>query len=137
MDNKAAALRFFQGLNARDVDAAIADFAEEATYLGIEEQGGRLRRKEQVGKQAIHDYLTAFVRMSDGGLLRYEVVNIVAEGPLVMAEWTDVARSRDGREYHNHGVNTWEFDGRGRVVRAKSFPNWDSLTAFDYKGRQA
>jgi ketosteroid isomerase-like protein len=135
MDTKQKALRFFEGLNSRDVDAAIADFADQATYLGIEEREGRLRRKEQVGKQAIHDYLTAFVRMSEGGLLHYEVVNIVAEGSVVMAEWTDVARNADGREYRNHGVNTWEFDGEGRVIRAKSFPNWDSLTNFDYVGR--
>jgi ketosteroid isomerase-like protein len=135
MDTKRAALRFFEGLNSRDVDAALADFADQATYLGIEEHEGRLRRKEQVGKQAIHDYLTSFVRMSDGGLLHYEVVNIVGEGSVVMAEWTDVARNADGREYRNHGVNTWEFDDQGRVIRAKSFPNWDSLTNFDYVGR--
>lgn len=135
MDAKSRALEFFKGLNSGDVSAAIADFADDATYLGIEEHEGRLRRKEFVGKKAIHGYLDAFVQMSAGGYLHYDVVNLVADGPIVMVEWTDVARSRDGREYRNHGVNTWEFDDQGRVVRAKSFPNWDSLAAFDYTGR--
>jgi len=134
MDAKSRALEFFEGLNSRDVSAALAGFADDATYLGIEEAEGTLRRKELVGKQAIHDYLTSFVELSDS-YLHYDVVNLVAEGPVVMAEWTDVARNRDGREYRNHGVNTWELDDQGRVIRAKSFPNWDSLSAFDYTGR--
>jgi ketosteroid isomerase-like protein len=135
MDTKSQALHFFEGLNSRDVTAALADFADDATYLGIEEHQGTLRRKEFAGKQAIHDYLSSFVKLSDGGSLHYDVVNLVAEGSVVMAEWTDVARNGDGREYRNHGINTWEFDDRGRVVRATSFPNWDSLTTFDYTGR--
>jgi ketosteroid isomerase-like protein len=135
METKGKALEFFKGLNSRDVTAALAPFADHATYLGIEEHQGTLRRKEFVGKKAIHDYLTSFVRLSDGGSLHYDVVNLVAEGRVVMAEWTDVARRPDGQEYRNHGVNTWEFDEQGRVVRAKSFPNWDSLRTFDYTGR--
>lgn len=134
MGNKDAALRFFTGLNAGDVSQALADFADGATYLGIERHGDALRRKEFRGKRAIHDYLSSFVNLSSAGALKYEVVAVAAEGRHVMVEWSDVARNASGEEYVNQGVNTWEFDAEGRVVKAKSFPDWAPLMGFGYTG---
>src|SRR5258708_34797286 len=135
MDNKRAVQRFFDGMNAGDVSAALTDFEEDAAYWGLEEHDGRLRRKDFVGKKEIHDYLSSFVQLFEPGSLHYEVLSLVVDGSAAMAEWQDVARNKDGREGTNHGVNTWQFDANGKVIRAKSFPNWDTLPSVGYKGR--
>jgi ketosteroid isomerase-like protein len=135
MGNREAALRFFTGLNAGDVGQALADFADGATYLGIEKVGGELRRKEYRGKPAIHAYLSSFVDLGSAGSLHYDVVAVAADGPHVMVEWTDVARNAAGEEYVNRGVNTWEFGDAGQVLKAKSFPDWAPLKGFGYTGR--
>lgn len=124
------AVRFFTGMDERDARAATDGFADDATYFGIEYRDGRIHRKTYQGKQAIHDYIAAWVGAA--GNLKYTLRGVVGDDRQVMIEWSDVARSRDGYEYENRGVLVFDFNADRKVQDVRAYYDFAPLQEFQF-----
>lgn len=132
---KGAVYAWFEGVSAGDLDAAYSGFEDDCTWLGI---GPDFKRLEYRGKAAIIDYLSAWIGKVWSGL-RYHPLNVVGDGEAVLAEWEDEAIGRSGQTYTNRGVLVCEFDGGLKVVRARSYFDYepllgDPIAAFETEG---
>lgn len=127
MSSRDIATGFFEGLNQHDVDAAIAGFADQAVYHGLQDRGGRISRADYEGKSRIRQYLQTFLDTSAGGYLKYDLRSVRGDDGVVAVEWTDLARSKDGTEYRNQGVNVFEFDQQGHAVDIRMYCDWSPL----------
>jgi ketosteroid isomerase-like protein len=107
---------FFRGLSAMDVSAALADCTADVRYMGVEKLDDVCRRKWYEGKEVVARYLGSFVDVVSD--LDYKVVEIVDEGDVAFAEWSDTATKPDGSAYQNIGVMVFQFqDDRIREIR--------------------
>lgn len=132
MSSRDVAVRFFTGLDEHDVDAALAGFADEAVYHGLQDREGRISRADYSGKKRIREYLSTFLETSARGYMKYELRSVQSNGKVVAVEWSDVARSNDGTEYRNQGVNVFEFDDAGRAVDVRMYCDWSPLESWKF-----
>jgi ketosteroid isomerase-like protein len=121
---KRAMYRWFEGFEKGDVPLAYSDFDEDATWLGI---GPEFTRVLYEGRQAIVDYQSAWVHKVWTGEMHYTILNILADGNVVIAEWEDEAVSRSGEGYTNRGVHVFEFDGGITVKRGRMYVDFEPL----------
>jgi ketosteroid isomerase-like protein len=127
MSTKDVAVRFFTGLDEHNVDAALSGFADNAVYHGLQDRGGQISRADYAGKNRIREYLSTFLSTSAGGYMKYDLRSVEGDDKVVAVEWTDLARSKDGTEYRNQGVNVFEFDERGRAKDVRMYCDWSPL----------
>jgi len=125
------AVRYFTGMDELDAHAATEGWAEDGTYLGIEHRDGKIHRKLYQGKQAIRGYIAAWVAMAAGGI-KYTLPNVVGNDKTVMIEWSDVAKTKDGREYRNQGVLVFEFNANGKIQQARAYQDCGPLEDWDF-----
>jgi ketosteroid isomerase-like protein len=59
--------------------------------------------------------------------MKYDLRSVEGDDKVVAVEWTDLARSKDGTEYRNQGVNVFEFDERGRAKDVRMYCDWSPL----------
>jgi ketosteroid isomerase-like protein len=127
MSSKDVATRFFTGLDEHDVDAALSGFADNAVYHGLQDRGGKISRADYAGKPRIREYLNTFLTTSAGGYMKYDLRSVRGDDKVVAVEWVDLARSTEGKEYRNQGVNVFEFDDQGRAVDVRMYCDWSPL----------
>ncbi len=131
------AVRYFTGMDERDAEAATKGYAEDGSYLGIEHRDGKIHRKLYQGRQAIRDYIAAWVGSATGGL-KYTLRNVVGSDKTVMIEWSDVAHTADGREYRNQGVLVFDFNADQKIQQARAYYDFGPLEDWDFSsGKQA
>ena len=122
-----AAVQWFTGMNAHDVDAALRGFAADARYFGVEWREGRMIRKLYEGKDAVRAYLGAFLDSLES--LEYTVERVGVDGETsVLVEWTDRGLSKSGGVYENRGVLVFDLDERGAVREARSYFDFEPVT---------
>ncbi|MER6302449.1 nuclear transport factor 2 family protein [Kitasatospora sp. NPDC001539] len=102
---------------AGERDAAIALFAEDATwtYPGSLALSRTWRGKQEIFGDFLGQVGTLFAA---DGLPVITLINVLADGPQAVAEWTTVGKAANGTTYENHclGVFTVE-DGLITAVR--------------------
>ena len=121
---KKAMYKWFEGFGKGDVPLAYSGFDEDATWLGI---GPGFTRVLYEGRQAIVDYQSAWVHDVWTGEMHYTILNVLADGNVVIAEWEDEAVSRTGEPYTNRGVHVFEFDGGPTVRRGRMYVDFEPL----------
>lgn len=109
--------QWVNGMNRRDLDAALEGFEEDGSWWGLDEQQ---QRKRYFGKAAIKEYLTPFT-IDICVELTYTIKHIVGDGKVMMLEWTDVAKTVSGTVYINQGVLACTFDGGTKIKDARSY----------------
>lgn len=132
MSNRDAAVAFFEGLNQHDLDVALAGFADSAVYHGLQDREGRISRADYAGKDRIREYLGTFLETSAGGYLKYDFRSVSDDAKVVAVEWVDLARSKDGTEYRNQGVNVFEFDDQGKAFDIRMYCDWSPLESWKF-----
>lgn len=103
-DCKRAVMKFFDGINAGNMEAAADAFAEDATFWvpGSLPFSGTLHGRNAI----LEKNLLPSINLSVPGTLKVEVTNIISEGDLVAAEWVTTRKTISGRDYVNyfHGL---------------------------------
>lgn len=98
-ESKRVVLAVLEACGRGDFDAAIACFADDATLWipGRIPFSGTLEGKEAIYRE---NFLPS-AKMSVPGSVRGEIINIIAEGNRVAAEWVFSRVTLDGRNYRN------------------------------------
>ena len=106
MDSKRAVMKFFDGINAGDMEAAAGAFAEDATFWvpGSFPFSGTLRGRAEI----LEKNLLPSLKLSVPGTLKVEVTSLIAEGELVAAEWVTRRKTTRGRDYVNHFLGLFQ-----------------------------
>ncbi len=109
-DCKRAVMKFFEGINAGDMEAAADAFAEDATLWvpGSLPFSGTLHGRKAI----LEKNLIPSLKLSLPGTLRVEIRNTIAEGELVAAEWVTRRKTTSGRDYVNHFLGLFEVRDR-------------------------
>lgn len=118
-DAKDVVVRYIEA--ARDgMTAVIRDsFADDATweYPGDLPLSGTYRGVDAI----VGEFLGgAAALMAPGTGVTLELVNVIADGDQVAAEWTSVATSRTGATYHNHNAGIFTVRD-GRIVSVREY----------------
>jgi ketosteroid isomerase-like protein len=107
----AAPYRYFEAIDARDLEATMAQYADDAVEIVIPENvtfrgGDEIRRM----------YVEFFASSQTG---RHEIKNVVVdeEHGKVATEQTYVGESTDGRQHDMYNCNFFEFNADGKVQR--------------------
>jgi ketosteroid isomerase-like protein len=108
--NEATLARVAEGFRTKDIDAILAEFADDGTFelaAGPEPCGERFQ-----GKAAIR---TALERMFKGPAFTLENGSRWIAGDRAVSEWTYVATSKSGRRIEVRGCDLFELrDGKVR-----------------------
>jgi len=118
------------GMNTGDLETAIAAFAENASYYGIQKNDGRISRKLHEGKDAIRAYIGNWLETASGGIT-YEIINAREYGDAVLIEWRDSA-SGTGERYENEGILLFEFDDQDRILHARAYQDFEPLQSTNW-----
>lgn len=111
--NKALVSRFFDNLNAGDVDAVVSAYADDGT---VETMGGTLISGEYERAQLPEAISRIFAVFPDG--LSFTVHDMVAEGEKVAVEAVCAGEHASGQSYENQYHFLFEFrDGKLRKLR--------------------
>jgi ketosteroid isomerase-like protein len=111
---------YLLGMNTGDLETALAAFAEDATYYGIEKVDSRVRRKLHKNKDEIRAYIGAWLEAASGGIT-YEITKTTEfEGDAVLVEWRDAATG-GGDHYVNNGVMVFEFHDDDTIKHARAY----------------
>ncbi|MFJ9772466.1 nuclear transport factor 2 family protein [Kitasatospora sp. NPDC101157] len=108
-DARTVVTEYVTRLAAGERDAAIALFAEDATwtYPGSLELSRTWRGKQEIFGDFLGQVGTLFAA---DGLPTLTLTHVLADGPQAVAEWTAVGKAANGAVYENHclGVFTVE-----------------------------
>ncbi|MCW2746643.1 MAG: hypothetical protein JWM48_3193 [Mycobacterium sp.] len=118
------------GMNTGKLDAALAAFADDASYYGIEKRDGRIHRKLHTPKSEIEKYIGAWLEAASDGI-SYEIRNAREWGDCVLIEWADVATGH-GDRYQNEGILLFEFDENDRIKHARAYQDFGPLAAWSF-----
>lgn len=113
--NEAALSRVAEGFRTKDIDAILAEFADDGVFelaAGPEPCGERFQ-----GKAAIR---TALERMFKGPEFTLENATRWMAGDRAVSEWTYVATSKSGRRIEVRGCDLFELRG-GKVLRKDTY----------------
>jgi uncharacterized protein len=116
-ESKAVVQRYVAAVAAGDAQAARELFAPSAEWTLA--AGDLPIAGTWEGRDAIIDEFLAIAQSYYApGSINIEVTGIVAEGPLVVMQWTSRARTRTGRPYENGCIGVFTVaDGQIRHVR--------------------
>lgn len=123
---------YLLGMNAGSLDAAMAGFADDATYFGIEKRGSEYYRR-LYSKAEFRLYIGAWLEKASKGVT-YEIRREVQYGDALLIEWADVAKG-EAAEYHNEGMLIFEFNEEGLVRHARAYQDFGPLYKWDFLGR--
>jgi uncharacterized protein len=115
-DCKSAVMKFFEGINVGDMEAAANAFAEDATFWvpGSLPFSGTLHGRKAI----LEKNLLPSMKLSLPGTLKVEVRNIIAEGDLVAVEWVTSRKTISGRDYLNYFNGLFQVrDGKIQSLR--------------------
>jgi ketosteroid isomerase-like protein len=118
------------GMNTGDLETALAAFAEDASYYGIEKRDGKIFRKLHTPKSAIREYIGAWLDAASGGIT-YKVRSAKEWGDCVLVEWEDDATG-EGGHYVNEGILLFEFDERDEIVHARAYQDFGPLVEWPF-----
>ena len=121
---------YLLGMNEGSLQAALAAFAPNASYRGIEKVDGAIRRRLYEPKSEIEEYIGAWLDAANGGIT-YEIRSAREWGDCVLIEWADVA-SGDSGHYSNEGILLFEFDDEDRIVHARAYQAFGPLAAWGF-----
>jgi len=109
--------RVFDAFNRHDLDAIMAEFAEDCvleTPRGPDRWGRRF-----VGKAEVRRGLEArFAGIPD---VRYDDSDHFACGSRAVSEWTISGTTADGESIEVRGCDLWTFGADDRIIRKDSF----------------
>ena len=108
----------FDSLSQHDLDAFLAHWAEEATFVY---PGNLSVSGEMKGKEAIREWFQRFIDqfpLSSFTLKNICVQNIFALGGtnVLAVEWDVKLNNRDGEEFNNSGVTVISLKGRKAIL---------------------
>jgi steroid delta-isomerase-like uncharacterized protein len=125
MNAKEAVLKELEALSRQEVEGVLSFYREDVVFedVSLDEP---LRGKQQM-RQFMEDIYRAFPD------LRVEVINVIAEGPLVAAEYYLLGTHRGpfsgyaptGRSFRIKAVSVYEYDGS--LFTRETF-YWDSAS---------
>lgn len=121
---------YLLGMNTGDLETALAAFAEDATYYGIQKVDGRISRKLHANKDEIRTYIGAWLEAASDGIT-YEVTNAREFGDGVLVEWRDVAHGKDD-EYVNEGIMIFEFHDDDSIKHARAYQDLGPLAQWHF-----
>jgi hypothetical protein len=121
------------GMNTGDVDKALANFAPDATYWGIQRVDGKIQRKLHGSKAEIHAYISNWLRIASGGIT-YQIKNAKEWGDCVLVEWSDVATG-SGLRYENEGILLFEFNEKDEIKHARAYQDFGPLEEWGFLER--
>ena len=106
-----APYRYFEAIDAKDLDATMAQYAENAVETVIPEN------VTYQGSEEIRRMYVDFFASAEA--IRHEILNVVvdAEHRKVATEQTYVGESKDGRKHDMYNCNFFEFDEEGKLER--------------------
>ena len=116
VDSKAVAERYVAAVMAGDERALRESFAEDACWelRGELPISGRWEGRDAI----IGEFLATALSYYEPGSVSLEVTSLVAEGDLVVMEWTSRARNRRGEPYENCCIGVFTVrDGTIKSVR--------------------
>ncbi len=117
--------RIVDAFNRHDVDAIIDFFAEDGEWFlarGPEPHGRRLK-----GKAQIRDLLAKrYEHMPD---MRWTNGKSWVSGNVAMSTWTVQGTASDGEAINYWGIDYWEFDRNGKIVKKDTY--WKQYQATD------
>ena len=120
--NKATVSRFFEALNAGDVDAIVAAYAED----GCVQTMGNTLISGVFGKQQIADTAGGIFDVFPKGL-RFDIQAMTAEGDRVAVEATSEGEHVSGQTYSNEYHFLFEFKN-GKLLRLKEYMDTEMVT---------
>jgi len=117
-DCKRAVMKFFDGINAGDMEAAADAFAEDATFWvpGSLPFSGTLHGRKAI----LEKNLIPSLKLSLPGTLTVEIRNVVAEGELVAVEWVTSRKTTSGRDYVNNFFGLFRV-GDGKIQSLREY----------------
>lgn len=111
--NKLLVEGFYAAMNARDVDAVLAQYAVGARLDVL--TPGPFGGEQPASREALELFFATFPE------IEFEVDAMTAEGDRVAVEVRSKGRFADGRPYANAYHNLFVFDG-GRIVLLREYP---------------
>jgi ketosteroid isomerase-like protein len=118
----------------RDGDAAVIrdSFADNATwdYPGNVPLSGVWRGRDRI----VDDFLGGVGGLfAPGSPVAIELVNVVAEGSQVVAEWTSKATTRRGQAYDNRCIGVFDVRG-GKIVSVREYADTQHVAEVLFAG---
>jgi ketosteroid isomerase-like protein len=115
--NEAVVLKFFERLNAEDLEAVRALLTEDAAWLPQARDmpgAGEYRGRNVI----VDDFLRPIRALFAPGSPSNRIVSMASNGPLVLVETHGTGQLQDGRPYDNRYAWAFELrDGRIAVIR--------------------
>jgi hypothetical protein len=107
----AAPYRYFKAIDAKDLDATMAQYAEGAAETVIPENV-TYRGSEEIRRMYVDFFASAET-------IRHEIRNVVVdtEHRKVATEQAYIGESTDGRKHDMYNCNFFEFDEEGKLER--------------------
>jgi hypothetical protein len=119
------------GMNTGDLETALAGFAEDATYYGIEKRDGKIFRKLHANKDEIRAYIGDWLETASGGIT-YKIRSAKEWGDSVLIEWEDDASGDEGGRYVNEGILLFEFDEQDKIKHARAYQDFGPLLEWPF-----
>jgi len=116
---------YLLGMNTGDLETALAAFAEDATYYGIQKRDGKISRRLHANKNELRAYIGDWLETASGGIT-YEIVRSREFGDGVFVDWRDHATG-DGEHYDNEGVMVFEFNDQDKIIHARAYQHLGPL----------
>lgn len=118
MSPKDVVIRYVEAVRTGDLAVVRDSFAADATW---EYPGETPWSKVWAGRDAIvDDFLGGAGARFVPGSMVIALVNVLADGDQVVAEWTSDAVTVDGAEYHNRCLGVFGVRG-GRIVSVREY----------------
>ncbi len=120
--NKSTVKRFFQAMNEGDVDAIIGAYSDDACLQTM----GNTLISGVFGREQIAAAAGSIFEVFPRGL-RFEIIDMVADGNKVAVEATSEGEHVSGQTYSNEYHFLFEFDG-GKLTRLKEYMDTERVT---------
>jgi hypothetical protein len=118
------------GMNTGSLEKALAAFADDASYYGIEKRDGQIYRKLHAPKTEIEKYIGAWLEAASDGVT-YEIRSAKVWGDCVLIEWADVANGH-GDSYQNEGILLFEFNEQDQIKHARAYQAFGPLAQWSF-----
>src|SRR4051812_25440467 len=117
-DSRTVIERYVTAVAAGDMDTVRDLFADDATWwLGGElPLSGTWRGRDAI----LGDFLGSIPRLYDPESISLEVTSLIAEGEVVVLEWTSRARTAAGEDYENQCAGVFTVRS-GKIVSVREY----------------